>query len=51
MINTTRLIKFIEAFGDTEGCCESCPAYDDCYQGAECKQIIYKWLEKKNDKR
>ena len=48
MINTDRLIQFIEAFGEIDGCCQYCPAYDDCYVGADCTQVIYKWLNKEN---
>jgi len=51
MIDTIRLVKLIEAFSEIEGCCENCPAYDNCYQGAECEQVIYKWLEKKGNKK
>ena len=51
MINTIRLVQLIEAFGETEGCCENCPAYKECYQGADCEQVIYEWLEKKGGKK
>ena len=48
MIDTVRLVKLIEAFSETAGCCETCPAYEDCYVGADCEQVIYKWLNKEN---
>ena len=51
MIDTIRLVKLIEAFSETEGCCENCPAYEECYKGADCEQVIYQWLEKKGDKK
>lgn len=48
MIDTIRLVELIKSFGETDGCCETCPAYKECYQGAECEQVIYKWLNKEN---
>ena len=51
MIDTIRLVQLITAFGETEGCCESCPAYKECHEGVDCGHVIYKWLEKKNNKK
>ena len=48
MIDTIRLVDLIKSFGEMCGCCEYCPAYEECYQGADCEQVIYNWLNKEN---
>lgn len=51
MFNLIRVVELIEAFIEVDGCCEICPAYKECYQGAECKQVIYNWLKNEGDKK
>lgn len=51
MIDTIRLVQLIEAFSETDGCCESCPAYKECHEGDDCGHVIYKQLEKKGSKK